>query len=187
MRSSICLVLALTTALTMTASSPAASAEDCPSVTPQRWTRGDCKIADLRASLFKTMDESARALISDDCSSVSPEKWLVGTWKIGQTMLIIVKNGDGFDWKMDRKVGQVSQTWGEKEAAQGTGRVASITGCKAELKGAYTAYSGRGAMGRNPIGWQMDYSLDLVALDHLAGTGIGYGQKPYRILFGREK
>ncbi|MSO54771.1 MAG: hypothetical protein EXQ90_06595 [Rhodospirillales bacterium] len=187
MRGSILFIAGIAAVLCFVAPFPAASAEDCLSVTPQQWIASTCELSDLRMSLSKRLDEPSKAMIAGNCSSTPPERWLPGTWKVGETTLTVARDGDGFDWKMDRAQGQVSQTWGEKETARGAGRVSSIEGCKAILKGAYTAFGGAGAKGRNPIGWQMDYTLDLIAPTVLAGAGIGYGQRPFRIIFTRQK
>ena len=187
MRSSILLVAGIAAALSTAPPSTATSAEDCSSVTPQRWFGGACELSDLRISLSQRLDGPSKAMISDRCSATSPELWLPGIWQVGETTLSIVKDGAGYAWKMNRSSGQVSQAWGEKETAQGAGRVSSISGCEATLKGAYTAFGGTGARGRNPIGWQMDYTLDLIAPTVLAGEGIGYGQQPFRIVFTKRK
>ena len=187
MNRSTFLVISSISLLCGCASSPEHGAQDCSSVEPRRWMTGVCERADIRLSIAARLDEPSRAKVASDCSTISPTQWLPGIWKMGETTLTITRSGDDFQWKMNRPKGQISQTWGEKETAQGAGRVASIDGCKVSLKGAYTAYGGIGATGRNPIGWQMDYSVELIAPDVLAGDGIGYGQKRFRVLFTQQR
>jgi hypothetical protein len=151
-----------------------------------QWMGGACELTELRAALLAKMDDKNKAALAENCSSALPERWLAGTWHAEQTTLVIEKKGDGYVWNFDRKSGQMSKTWGEKETATATGSVSTIKGCQIELKGAYTAFGGAGQKGRNPVGWPMSYTLDLIAPAHLAGTGLGYGQKPYRMIFSRK-
>ena len=187
MRRSMLLFVAGAAMVSAAATRTVSAAEDCAAVAPRDWMGGACALTDLGSSLARRMDEPTRVSMAENCASASPDRWLVGSWQMQQSTLTIGKKGDGYVWNYDRKVGQMSQTWGEKETAQGTGRVALIKGCRIELKGAYTAFGGPGARGRNPIGWQMDYALDLIAPKYLAGTGLGYGQKPFRVMFTKSE
>lgn len=187
MRRLLFLVVAGAAMVSAAASRVVSAAEDCAAVAPREWMGGACAPADLGSSLARRMDEPTKASMAENCASAVPDRWLVGRWQMQHSTLTIDRKGDGYVWNFDRKAGQMSQTWGEKETAQGAGRIAVIKGCRVELKGAYTAFGGAGARGRNPIGWQMDYTLELVAPKYLAGTGLGYGQKAFRVMFSKSE
>ena len=179
------LVLGLATAIVANTSTGIAA--ECSYGNFKEYLRGACELSDLVDAASASMDEPTKALMAENCSSALPERWLVGTWKTGKVTLTITKQGDGFVWNYDRKAGQMTKTWGEKATAEAGGRVEVIKGCDVELKGAYTAYGGSGAPGRNPIGWPMTFSLVLVKPNVLLGTGLGYGQKTFRTGYIKEK
>jgi hypothetical protein len=162
------------------------AATDCSTAAYKQYKSGACELADLVAAASVRMNEPTKALMAKTCSSASSGGWLVGTWKIGKITLSIKKQSDGYVWHYDRKAGQMTKIWGKKATAQAKGRVDVVKGCAVELKGAYTAYGGKGARGRDPIGWPMTYSLALVKPYVLVGEGLGYGQRKFRTYFKKK-
>lgn len=107
----------------------------------------------------------------------------MGKWHSTKTTVVIQRESNALAWTYDREEGLATERWGEKAAAKAAGRVEKIEGCKAILKGAYTAYYGRGSTSRPAVGWPMEYIVELSAPGLLIGEGIGYGREPFRVMW----
>ena len=116
----------------------------------------------------------------------NPDSWLVGSWGTQKTHISIRRDGSQLVWNYRRDPGAVNERWGEKVPATAEGAISSITGCKVEMKGRYTSYSGATPhISNRAVGSSMDYVVTFDGGASLSGRGIGFGRQWFDVVWRR--
>ncbi len=113
------------------------------------------------------------------CFSKSAHDYLLGKWSLRASTWNFKRDGDTISWTWERGEGQNTKQWGIKKTAKGEGKVSNIQGCSFLMEGEYTSFNGSDS--GFGVGHSITYKLKAANENMMTGTGLGLGEREYRL------